>query len=116
MSHPVPSESEQQSAAFTRRNILTTSAAAVALAALPRVARAATAPQTQAPAGAVVASLNGTWDFMPTTGVPTTPPGDGGWSSIPVPAEWNMTSGNFNTSWDAYDLFETPAAWDSVDV
>jgi hypothetical protein len=27
-----------------------------------------------------------------------------------------MTSGNFATAWGAYDLFETPAGWDSVDV
>jgi hypothetical protein len=27
-----------------------------------------------------------------------------------------MTAGNFATSWDAYDLFETPADWNSVSV
>ncbi|HEY4463233.1 MAG TPA: glycoside hydrolase family 2 TIM barrel-domain containing protein, partial [Streptosporangiaceae bacterium] len=27
-----------------------------------------------------------------------------------------MTSGTFATAWGAYDLFETPAGWDSVDV
>ena len=33
-----------------------------------------------------------------------------------MPAEWNMTAGNFATAWGAYDLFETPANWNSVDV
>jgi beta-galactosidase/beta-glucuronidase len=27
-----------------------------------------------------------------------------------------MTAGNFATAWGAYDLFETPSAWNSVDV
>jgi beta-galactosidase len=115
----------------SRRRVLATGAAALAAAAIPSstaraaVARAAaqaaqagrsTQPQSVPPEGQVLASLNGTWDFMPTTGTPTTPPTTGTWDSIPVPAEWNMTAGNFATSWDAYDLFETPADWDSVDV
>jgi hypothetical protein len=91
-------------------------AGALALAALPRSAGAATAPQSPPPNGTVLASLNGTWDFLPATGTPSTPPAGGTWASIPVPAEWNMTSGDFATAWDGYDLFETPAAWDSVDV
>jgi hypothetical protein len=113
-----------------RRTILATGAAALAAAAIPGTARAAitravaqaaqsgrtTQPQSVPPEGQVLASLNGTWDFMPTTGSPTTPPTAGTWDSIPVPAEWNMTAGNFATSWDAYNLFETPADWDSVDV
>jgi beta-galactosidase len=108
----------------TRRHVLTTGAAALALASMPtavRAARAAASPLATEPAsrpqeGRVLASLNGTWDFMPTSGAPTAPPSAGSWSSIPVPAEWNMTAGNFSTSWGAYDLFETPSDWDSVNV
>jgi hypothetical protein len=107
--------------------VLATGAAALALASLPAAARAATParaaagprttdPQSSPQEGRVLASLNGTWDFLPSSGTPTAPPTTGTWSSIPVPAEWNMTAGNFSTSWDAYDLFETPAAWNSVDV
>jgi hypothetical protein len=101
--------------------VLGTGAAALALASVPRAARAATLrratePQSRPQESRVVASLNGTWDFMPTSGTPTAPPSTGTWSSIPVPAEWNMTAGNFATAWGAYDLFETPAGWDSVDV
>jgi hypothetical protein len=88
----------------------------MAAAMLPRTASATTAPQSRPPTGKMVASLNGTWDFLPTTGIPGTPPIDGAWSAIPVPAEWNMTAGVFATSWGAYDLFETPAEWNSVDV
>jgi hypothetical protein len=107
--------------AFTpnRRQVLTVGAAAMALAVLPGVAnaaRATTVPQSRPTRGRVVASLNGTWDFLPTTGTPTAPPTTGTWAAIPVPAEWNMTAGTFATSWDAYDLFETPADWNSVDV
>ncbi|HTU75101.1 MAG TPA: glycoside hydrolase family 2 TIM barrel-domain containing protein [Trebonia sp.] len=107
----------------SRRRVLavgTAGAAAMALACVPGVARAAgsrvTEPQSRPQEGRVLASLNGTWDFMPTTGTPTTPPASGTWDSIPVPAEWNMTAGTFATSWNAYDLFETPADWDSVEV
>jgi len=109
----------------TRRRVLTTGGAALALAALPGTARAATMlaagprttdPQSRPQEGRVLASLNGTWDFMPTTGTPTAPPATGTWSSIPVPAEWNMTAGNFATSWNAYDLFETPPDWNDVNV
>jgi hypothetical protein len=106
--------------------VLATSAVALALASVPGVARAATAgrqaadrstePQSRPQEGRVLASLNGTWDFMPTTGTPAAPPDTGTWNSIPVPAEWNMTAGNFATAWGAYDLFETPADWNSVDV
>jgi hypothetical protein len=110
--------------------VLITGAAAFATVAIPGPARAAiaraaaqaardgraTQPQSVPPEGRILASLNGTWDFMPTSGTPTTPPTTGTWDSIPVPAEWNMTAGNFATSWDAYNLFETPADWDSVDV
>jgi beta-galactosidase len=101
--------------------VLGAGAAALALASVPRAARAlvggpAAGPQTQPQEGRVLALLNGTWDFMPTSGTPTAPPSSGTWSSIPVPAEWNMTAGNFATSWGAYDLFETPAGWDSLDV
>jgi beta-galactosidase len=108
--------------AFTRRAILTTGGAALAAVALPHSAYAATTansrpgPGPRPANGTVLASLDGTWDFLPTTGDPTAPPTSGTWSTIPVPAEWNMTSGNFNTSWGAYNLFNTPAAWDSVDV
>jgi hypothetical protein len=106
--------------AFTRRTILTTGAAALATAALPGVAHAASGgcARPRPASGSVLASLDGTWDFLPTTGVPTAPPaaGSGAWASIPVPAEWNMTAGDFDTSWGAYDLFGTPAAWDEVDV
>ncbi|HVV19262.1 MAG TPA: glycoside hydrolase family 2 TIM barrel-domain containing protein [Pseudonocardiaceae bacterium] len=100
----------------TRRQVLTAGAAALALTALPGIAAATTQPQSRPQRGRVLASLNGTWDFLPTTGTPTQPPADGTWSPIPVPAEWNMTSGVFATSWDAYDLFRTPAAWNDVDV
>ncbi|WP_034264786.1 glycoside hydrolase family 2 protein [Actinospica robiniae] len=104
-----------QARAFTRRRILTTGAAAFAATALPDVAHAAGGRPRPA-GGTVLASLDGTWDFMPTTGTPSAPPASGAWSSIQVPAEWNMTAGNFDTSWGAYDLFDTPAAWDGVDV
>jgi hypothetical protein len=112
----------------TRRRVLTTGTAALAFASLPGAARAAAAiraaggprttqPQSRPPEGRVLACLNGTWDFMPAgSGGTATPPADGTWSDIPVPAEWNMTAGNFATAWGAYDLFETPAGWDSVDV
>jgi beta-galactosidase len=105
----------------SRRHVLATGAAAMAFAAVPGVARAAvgvrtTEPQSRPQEGRVLASLNGSWDFMPTTGTPTALPSTGTWSSIPVPAEWNMTAGNFATAWGAYDLFETPSAWNSVDV
>jgi beta-galactosidase len=122
-----------ESRGLSRRKVLTTSAMALAGAAIPNTARAAiahaaaqaahaahagrtTEPQSVPPEGRVLASLNGTWDFMPTTGSPTTPPTTGTWDSIPVPAEWNMTAGDFATTWNAYDLFETPSDWDSVDV
>jgi beta-galactosidase len=113
--------SEPSKPGVSRRRVLATGAAALALASLPSVARAAvtsrtTAPQSRPQEGRVLASLNGTWDFMPTTGTPTAPPTTGTWSDIPVPAEWNMTAGSFATSWGAYDLFETPADWDDVDV
>ena len=106
---------------LSRRQVLGTGAAALALASVPRAARAATLrratePQSRPQESRVLASLNGTWDFMPTSGTPAAPPSAGTWSSIPVPAEWNMTAGNFATAWGAYDLFETPASWDSVDV
>jgi hypothetical protein len=101
--------------------VLAAGAATLTLASLPATARAATRPRTTEPQslpreGRVIASLNGTWDFMPASGTPTTPPATGTWSDIPVPAEWNMTAGNFATSWGAYDLFETPAEWNDVDV
>ncbi|HEY0806021.1 MAG TPA: glycoside hydrolase family 2 TIM barrel-domain containing protein, partial [Pseudonocardiaceae bacterium] len=99
-----------------RRQVLTAGAGAMALAMLPRFARATTDPQSRPQLGRVLASLNGTWDFMPTTGTPSTPPTAGTWATIPVPAEWNMTAGNFATSWGAYNLFETPAGWDNLDV
>ncbi len=95
-----------------RRHVLAAGAAAIALAMLPRTAAA----QTRPPRDRSVTSLNGAWDFQPTIGLPTTPPADGTWAAIPVPAEWNMTAGTFSTSWDAYDLFDTPSTWDSVDV
>ena len=95
-----------------RRHVLAAGAAAIALAMLPRTAAA----QSRPPRDRSVASLNGTWDFQPTTGIPTTPPAAGTWATIPVPAEWNMTAGTFATSWNAYDLFGTPSTWDSVDV
>ena len=130
MNHPpLPDEpSASVAAALTRRRLLTVGATGLAMAALPFPAYAATASAAAAAAagksepgstpasGTVLDLLNGTWDFMPTTGDPTAPPTSGTWSSIPVPAEWNMTSGNFATSWNAYDLFETPAAWDDVEV
>jgi beta-galactosidase len=105
----------------SRRQVLGMGASAMALAAIPKVAgravgRRDTTPQSRPRQSGVLASLNGTWDFMPASGSPTTPPSSGTWSSIPVPAEWNMTAGSFATDWDAYDLFETPASWDSVDV
>ena len=105
----------------SRRQVLVTGGAALALASVPRAARTAaggrtTQPQSQPQQSRVLASLNGTWDFMPTSGTPTVPPSGGTWSSIPVPAEWNMTAGNFATAWGAYNLFETPADWDSIDV
>jgi hypothetical protein len=73
-------------------------------------------PGSRPASGTVLALLNGTWDFMPATGDPVAPPTSGTWAPIPVPAEWNMAAGTFATSWGAYDLFETPAAWNSVDV
>jgi beta-galactosidase/beta-glucuronidase len=73
-------------------------------------------PQSRPDQGRVIESLNGTWDFLPASGPPAYPPPDSGWATIPVPAEWNMTAGSFNTSWRAYDLFKTPADWDKVDV
>jgi beta-galactosidase len=120
----VHDESERQTESYspTRRQVLAVGAATMALAALPRVAGAATAPrhdtepQSRPRRGRVLASLNGTWDFLPTTGIPTAPPATGTWSAIPVPAEWNMTAGTFATSWGAYDLFETPSDWNDVDV
>jgi glycosyl hydrolase family 2/F5/8 type C domain-containing protein len=113
---------DRQVQAPSRRHVLAVGAAALALASVPGIARAATAgarttePQSRPREGRALASLNGTWDFMPTTGTPTAPPVTGTWSSIPVPAEWNMTAGNFATAWGAYDLFETPSDWNSVDV
>jgi hypothetical protein len=98
----------------TRRQVLYSSAAALAAWALPTAARAHAEPTSQVHAGRVLASLNGVWDFLPSAGTPSYPPPDSGWATIPVPAEWNMTAGVFGTAWDAYDLFETPAAWDSV--
>jgi len=124
VNHPtLPDEPRASSApALTRRRILTVGATGLAMAALPFPAYAAGSasagpqPGPRPASGTVLALLNGTWDFMPTTGDPTAPPTSGSWSPIPVPAEWNMTAGNFATAWDAYDLFETPASWDSVDV
>ncbi|HUN35035.1 MAG TPA: glycoside hydrolase family 2 TIM barrel-domain containing protein, partial [Trebonia sp.] len=108
---------------LSRRGLLATGATAFAFTVIPGAAaraaqatKATTEPATTPPEGRVLACLNGAWDFMPTTGAPATPPVTGAWNSIPVPAEWNMTAGNFATSWDAYDLFETPAGWDDVNV
>jgi hypothetical protein len=68
--------------------VLATDAAAMALAAVVAgVARAAVAdarttarttePQSRPQEGRVLASLNGTWDFMPATGTPSAPPTTG---------------------------------------
>ncbi|MCW2875853.1 sugar-binding domain-containing protein [Actinacidiphila oryziradicis] len=108
-------------AALARRQVLAGGAGVMALLALSRVPGAAAAsrtsePQTQPAEGTILQSLNGTWDFLPTTGTPTEPPASGDWAAIPVPAEWNMTRNSFTTDWNAYDLFGTPSAWDSVDV
>jgi beta-galactosidase len=107
----------------TRRHLLTVGATAVALWGVPRAALAAGSSAEGRPEpgprpghGRVLESLNGTWDFLPADGTPAYPPADSGWATIPVPAEWNMTSGSFNTSWGAYDLFKTPADWDKLDV
>lgn len=94
----------------------TAGAATMALWGIPGAGRARADAESRPAEGRVLESLNGTWDFLPATGTPAYPPPDAGWATIPVPAEWNMTSGSFTTSWGTYDLFETPADWDKVDV
>jgi beta-galactosidase len=101
----------------SRRQVLLSGAGAALVAGLPGwTASAAPSSTGTVEGGRVLTSLNGTWDFLPSTGTPAFPPPSSGWATIPVPAEWNMTAGNFDTSWDAYDLFETPADWDKVDT
>jgi hypothetical protein len=105
----------------TRRQILTLGAATAAAVGLQRfgAAQASSPSPTSAPAtgGArVLQSLNGTWDFLPAAAGAAYPPPDSGWAGIPVPAEWNMNSGPFATAWGAYDLFQTPDAWNTVDT
>lgn len=100
----------------TRRQMLYSGAAALAAWTLPIAARAKAEPTSEIRSGRVLESLNGVWDFLPSSGTPSYPPPDTGWATIPVPAEWNMTAGAFATSWDAYDLFETPPAWDNVNT
>ncbi|WP_160144998.1 sugar-binding domain-containing protein [Actinacidiphila yanglinensis] len=107
----------------TRRQMLTLGAATAAALGLQRLGAAqAAAPgdgRFAAPAtgGAqVLQSLNGTWDFLPAAAGAAYPPPDSGWAGIPVPAEWNMNTGPFATSWNAYDLFGTPADWNDVDT
>jgi beta-galactosidase len=118
--HDLPAENPEasrRSFAPTRRQVLLGGAGTLALVGLSQpVARAAEAQSAPPAEGTVLELLNGTWDFMPTTGEPTAPPTSGSWADIPVPAEWNMTSGVFATSWNAYDLFETPPDYDDVDV
>lgn len=100
----------------TRRQMLYSGAAAIAAWTLPMASRAKAEPTSEVPSGQVLQSLNGVWDFLPSSGTPSYPPPDSGWATIPVPAEWNMTAGEFSTSWDAYDLFATPPSWDNVDT
>ncbi|WP_329363947.1 discoidin domain-containing protein [Streptomyces sp. NBC_00669] len=116
---------EQRSSALvpTRRQLLTLGAATAAAVGLQRIGAAQAAapgdggfaaPRT---GGAqVLQSLNGTWDFLPAAAGAAYPPADSGWADIPVPAEWNMAAGPFATGWDAYDLFETPDDWNTVDT
>ncbi|MBM9507243.1 glycoside hydrolase family 2 protein [Actinacidiphila acididurans] len=101
----------------TRRQILTVGAATAAALGLSRLGTAqAATPGPQTDGGRVLQSLNGTWDFLPTTTGAAYPPPATGWATIPVPAEWNMSGGPFSTPWGAYDLFETPTDWNSVDA
>jgi hypothetical protein len=108
---------DRDRAGLTRRQVLAGGAGAMGLLVLSRMPTAsAQAPQAPPAEGTVLQSLNGTWDFLPTSGTPTAPPTSGDWASIPVPAEWNMTYKDFATDWNAYDLFGTPSAWDTVTV
>ncbi|MDX6354119.1 MAG: hypothetical protein QOF98_1022, partial [Streptomyces sp.] len=101
----------------TRRQLLTLGAATAAALGLQRVGAARADAPTALPrtgGSRVLQSLNGTWDFLPAATGAAYPPPDSGWAGIPVPAEWNMSAGPFGTSWNAYDLFETPVAWNTV--
>ncbi|MFF4749686.1 glycoside hydrolase family 2 protein [Streptomyces sp. NPDC002514] len=99
----------------TRRQVLTLGVATAAALGLARTGAAqAATPGPQTDGGRVLESLNGTWDFLPATPDASYPPPSAGWNTIPVPAEWNMSGGPFSTGWQAYDLFGTPAEWNSV--
>jgi beta-galactosidase len=104
----------------TRRQVLSLGAATAAALGLQRLgvahADAPGRPGGQLDGARVLQSLNGTWDFLPAAAGAAYPPPDTGWAGIPVPAEWNMNSGPFATSWNAYDLFETPAGWNDADT
>jgi beta-galactosidase len=99
----------------TRRQVLTLGAATAAALGLSRIGAAqAATPGPQTDGGRVLESLNGTWDFLPAATDASYPPPSTGWNTIAVPAEWNMSGGPFATAWQAYDLFGTPAGWNSV--
>ena len=99
--------------ALSRRQFLYGASLAAALGA---VRAGGPAPASLPDGGRVIASLNGPWDFQPASSTASYPPPATGWTTISVPSEWNMTAGDFATSWGAYDIFETPRAWDHVDA
>jgi hypothetical protein len=100
----------------TRRSLLGLGAAGAAALLLPAWTAGTAAAAPRGGGDRVLQSLNGTWDFQPAAAGAAWPAPDAGWAAIPVPAEWNMTDGPFATAWGAYDLFGTPAGWNSADT
>ncbi|HWL89513.1 MAG TPA: glycoside hydrolase family 2 TIM barrel-domain containing protein, partial [Polyangiaceae bacterium] len=108
----------------SRRQFLTMGGAALATLALMRSkfafadveALRQAWPTSRVDASRLIHLLDGTWDFLPSSGTPSYPPPVSGWSTIPVPGEWNMTASAFSTEWGAYDVFQTPADWNEVET
>lgn len=105
---------------FTRRRFLLGSVALVAALGAIDLARplpVARRPHSRRRPGMPKRLLNGVWDFQPASLPLGSQPPPGRWQSIRVPSEWNMTEApNFTTSWGAYDIWNTPAAWDQAEA
>lgn len=110
----------KQSRRFSRRRFLIGSGALVAAlsagAAIHWLPMLAGRPGRSRP-GQPRRLLNGVWDFQPATLPLAAQPSDAPWHAIRVPSEWNMTTPpNFATDWGAYNIWDTPQAWDQVDA
>lgn len=109
----------KQSPRFTRRRFLIGSVALVLLASVTQAAHWLPAvsinPSRRKP-GESRRLLNGVWEFQPASYPLGNRPPSNHWVPIRVPSEWNMTvPPNFDTVWGAYDIWETPKAWDQAE-